>query len=565
MKVKTNIRDLLEVNRETEKLEFKEAKKQFNFDNDNFEKHQFSICFSKFSNGTKSLCGYLIALANEGGGKLILGISDKNPRKIVGTEAFLDIGDLKSKVYQKIHRRIEVEELDIENKRVLIISISSRPVGEALHFEGQYLYRIGGELRPMSPDRLKEIFNENIKDYSSQTIENIKINDLSKNAILELRRLLEKSKRVSFDIKRLNNAQLLKNLGLIRNNKFTVASIILLGKEETLREHLPFAEIRFGYKINLRQDRNQEIVIYKKAYLEYYNDIWEKINLRNHMVHIPKGLRLKEEYAFNEDSIREAINNSIIHRDYFENGSIIIQQTEDFFEIKNPGGFPKGINENNIFDETNPRNKLIAEVLFKCDFVETFGEGANKIYVNQVKYGKDSPDYSKSSKYNVTLRLNCNISSIRVAKIVDRLEEDGFELGYLELKFLNNIVRKLSTQKGIDFFVEKGIMNEKKKFIGKYKDLNDQATEQATKKVKEIELLKFCQKEKSIVEMMNHIKLKHRPHFLYDVLKPILEKQLLQLTIPDKPNNPNQKYIITKKGKRFLEKENLNKEDTFFK
>ncbi len=55
------------------------------------------------------------------------------------------------------------------------------------------------------------------------------------------------------------------------------------------------------------------MVIYRKTYLEYYDYIWKKINLRNHFVHISKGLRLKEEYAFNEDSIREAINNAIIY------------------------------------------------------------------------------------------------------------------------------------------------------------------------------------------------------------------------------------------------------------
>ena len=49
---------------ETEQLEFKEAKNQFD---------------------TTKLYRYCVALANEGGGKLILGVSDKPPRKVVAT------------------------------------------------------------------------------------------------------------------------------------------------------------------------------------------------------------------------------------------------------------------------------------------------------------------------------------------------------------------------------------------------------------------------------------------------------------------------------------------------
>ena len=50
--------------KEDENLEFKEAKDQYNFEN-----------------GSKSICGYIVAIANEGGGKLILGVNDKNPRE----------------------------------------------------------------------------------------------------------------------------------------------------------------------------------------------------------------------------------------------------------------------------------------------------------------------------------------------------------------------------------------------------------------------------------------------------------------------------------------------------
>ena len=43
---------------------------------------------------------------------------------------------------------------------------------------------------------------------------------------------------------------------------------------------------------------------------------------------------------------------------------------------------------------------------------------------------------------------------------------------------------------------------------------------------------------------MEYIGLRHRPTFMYDYLKTLLEEGKLQMTIPDKPKSRNQKYVI---------------------
>ena len=53
--------------KEGEQLEFKEAKTRFDFE---------------------ELTRYCAALANEGGGCMVLGVTDKRPRQVVGTQAF---------------------------------------------------------------------------------------------------------------------------------------------------------------------------------------------------------------------------------------------------------------------------------------------------------------------------------------------------------------------------------------------------------------------------------------------------------------------------------------------
>ena len=56
--------------KEDEHLEFKEATNHFHF-------------------GT--LVKYCAALANEGGGRIVLGVTDKRPRKVVGSRAFKNL------------------------------------------------------------------------------------------------------------------------------------------------------------------------------------------------------------------------------------------------------------------------------------------------------------------------------------------------------------------------------------------------------------------------------------------------------------------------------------------
>ena len=56
---------------------------------------------------------------------------------------------------------------------------------------------------------------------------------------------------------------------------------------------------------------------------------------------------------------------------------------------------------------------------------------------------------------------------------------------------------------------------------------------------------------------MQQLDIKHRPTFLYNDLQKALDLNLLEMTIPDKPNSSKQKYRLTEKGR--IVKESLKK------
>jgi ATP-dependent DNA helicase RecG len=99
-----------------------------------------------------------------------------------------------------------------------------------------------------------------------------------------------------------------------------------------------------------------------------------------------------------------------------------------------------GVTIENIAEETRVRNKLIAEVLDKCEFVEQFGNGVDLMIKNQLSSGKNLPDYSKTTDYSVTLSIDGDIIDAGFARYVSKIAlEKNKDLTYKELIVLTQI------------------------------------------------------------------------------------------------------------------------------
>ncbi|SRR6266702_2883243 len=131
---------------EHQRLEFKEAKNQFD---------------------TRKLSEYCVALANEGGGVLLLGVADQPPRAVVGTQAFPDTVHAAEKLFHSVGFRVDIDAVAHPAGRVVVFHIPSRLRGTAYHLDGKYLMRAGEALVPMSEDQLRRIFGEGQPDCRS--------------------------------------------------------------------------------------------------------------------------------------------------------------------------------------------------------------------------------------------------------------------------------------------------------------------------------------------------------------------------------------------------------------
>ena len=382
----------------------------------------------------RCILGYVAALCNEGGGRIVIGMHDAYPHKVVGTKQCLNaIGQLESDIYRDMGIRPDIYELyeDKETKtgRVLVIEVPPHPIGKVYKFEDVPLMRVGEELKPMDDKTFISMIQEQEPDFSEQICEDVCLEDLDKEAIRIMKeRYAEKQKNPTFVS--LPDTQALSDLKLIVDNRITNAAMLLVGKEEIIERIYPQSKVMLEYRNTESQIHFDSRKSYGQPFFLLIDELWEEINRRNGSVPVRKGPYIFDIPFFNEDVIREIVNNAFSHRDYRFGSEIIIKQYPLKFTIINGGGFPHGVSVDNLLTTpSTPRNRLLADVLSKTGIVERSGQGIDKIFLYTLSEGKPEPDYSQTDDFNVTATLSASVKdpgfALYVQGIQDSLPDDN--------------------------------------------------------------------------------------------------------------------------------------------
>lgn len=376
----------------------------------------------------RCILGYVSALCNEGGGRIVIGMHDTYPHRVTGTLQCLDgLGQLEADIYRDMGIRPDIYELyeDEETKtgRVLVIEVPPHPVGKVFKFEDVALMRVGEDLRPMDDKTFISIIQEQEPDFSEHICDGITIEDLDKDAIRAMKeRYAEKQKNPSFVS--LPDFQALSDLKLVHGSKVTNAAVLLVGKEEIIDRFYPQAKVMLEYRNTESQIHFDSRKIFGQPFFLLIDKLWIEINRRNGSVPIRKGPYIFDIPFFNEEVIREIVNNAFSHRDYRFGSEIVIKQYPTKFTIINGGGFPHGVSIDNLLTTpSTPRNRLIADILSKTGIVERSGQGIDKIFLYTLSEGKPAPDYSRSDEFNVTATLSSIVKDAGFALYVQGIQD----------------------------------------------------------------------------------------------------------------------------------------------
>lgn len=217
-------------------------------------------------------------------------------------------------------------------------------------------------------------------------------------------------------------------------------------------------------------------------------------------------------YELPPDAVKEAIVNAVAHRDYTSNGSVQVMLFRNRLEVWNPGQLPYGLTVNKLLGphKSLPANPLIADPLFWSGYVDKVGTGTEDI-VNLCKdKGLKMPEYHQEEDFRVVIwRQNSEKGSS---------EEPSMDQVTTKLSpSSHQVVAKLSSSIPVLF-----------------------------------ELLRKMANPMSAREMREFCGQKDHTYFKKNVIDPLIELGVVEMTQPDSPNSPKQRYRLTEAGKGLL-------------
>lgn len=358
---------------EAEHLEFKEAKNQIDSDKVN---------------------EYCVAIANEGGGHLLLGIADKPPRPVVGSNACRNPGDVTTRILQKTGFRVDVEEVAHPAGRVVVLTIPSRPRGTAYQLDGRYLMRSGESLVAMTEDQLRRIFNEGGKDW----LEEPSRADLDAQAVIdlldsqtyfELLKLPYPTDRAGV-IDRLLQERLIDQTA----NGYSIRRIgaLLLAKDlrqfPDLSRKSPRVVVYSGNtKLETKLDQTGQ-----KGYAVGFQALVRFVMGQLPQNEIIEDALRKEVKLVPEVVIRELVANALIHQDLNMAGAaVMVEVYGNRVEISNPG--EPIVPVERFIDGYQSRNERLADLMRRLGICEEKSSGIDRVVQTAEFYQLPAPDF----------------------------------------------------------------------------------------------------------------------------------------------------------------------------
>lgn len=416
---------------ETEWLEFKEAK--YNFDLDNLGKY-----FSALSNEAN--------LKSQPSGWIIFGIKNKLPREIVGTQYRTDAASLQNlkheiATYTNGLTFQEVYPLLLPEGRVLMFQIPPAPAGMPTSWKGHFYGRDGESLSSLSMHELETIRHHiEAFDWSAHICNEATINDLDSEALNIARTKFQDKHlgtRFGKDAEKWDDVTFLDKAKLTRNGKLTRTTILLLGKPEAAHYLNPYPA-QITWKLEAEEEAyahfGPPFLLSVEEVFKHIRNIKFRFQPRNQLIPI-------ELSKYESKIVLEAINNCIAHQDYTQNARIVVTEKIDRLILHNIGGFYDGTVDDYVLRERTPeryRNSFLVQAMVNLDMIDTVGMGIRRMFLEQRKRYFPLPEYNFEDPNHVQL--------IIYGKLIDenysRILIENQDLSIAEVMALDSIQKK---------------------------------------------------------------------------------------------------------------------------
>jgi len=360
----------------------------------------------------KDLVAAVVALANTEGGIILLGVEDNG--EITGVHLnHQDAQGLAALVFNRTNPAVAVEPqlCTVQGKMILWVSV---PKSRSLVSTADGLIqrrRLNAHGKPEAVPFYPHEFVQRqsalgLMDPSTQPVTQLTTADLDP---LQRHRIREAIRKYGGEqsLLALDDSELDGALGLVREIdgiKYpTLAGLLLLGNELSLRQHLPAHEAAFQVLHGTDVVANE---FFRKPLLQTFEEISLMFNARVNEQEFQSGLFRVPVPNYDRRAFREAFVNSLVHRDYSTLAAVHVKIDDTGLSISSPGGFVDGVNLSNILTAApRSRNPLLADIVKRIGLAERTGRGIDRIFEGMLRYGRPAPDYSASDSYTVTVQM----------------------------------------------------------------------------------------------------------------------------------------------------------------
>lgn len=443
---------------------------------------------------TKDVFETICAFLNRNGGEILLGVNDK--KEIIGIEKD-SIESIKKDLVSTLNNSskisptvyLSIEEFEIDDKKILYIFV---PASSQVHkCSGKIFDRNeDGDFNISDNHNLvtklymnKQTFYTETKIYPYCTLDDLRID------LIEKARKMAVIQRENHPWKNMDNLEVLRSTKLYTKDYqtnqegFNLACILLFGKDETILSVVPHYKTDLILRKN-NLDRYDDRDDVRTNLLDSYERIMSFF--QKHLMD-PFYLEGTQRISIRDAIFREIAANILIHREYFNAfpAKIIIENDKIYAENGNkPHGH--GVIDAATFSPY-PKNPTIARIFKEIGYAEELGSGIKNISKYIKEYQNSKVQFIEEDIFKVIITLGEHVTHHVIHHVTHHEEKN-----------------------------------------------------------KTSAILQFCLEPKSRDEIQSFLGLSDRNHFRINILNPLISQGLLQLTIPDKPKSPKQRYISKK-------------------
>ncbi|AIG30317.1 ArsR family transcriptional regulator [Flavobacterium psychrophilum] len=394
----------------------------------------------------KSITEEVCAFANAYGGVVLIGVDDKNIIKGVTID-----NSKRSAIQNSIGEispplQCEFYIIDVEGKNVAVIEVPSGQ-NKPYVLSGAIYVRQGPNSQKLTTvEEMRNFFQQAEKIYFDEaSCKEIDIKkDIPKENIDTFR----------FEAGLVNNTsdeQVFSNLKLISNEGYLKNGAVLFFAKEPER-FFEKAVIRCVAFDGLDKRYIIDDKIMTGTLFQQYQQsmIWlkSKLNVR-YDIESEGGKARKELWEIPEIVFKEAIINSLAHRDYYDKGGrITIELFNDRVEVTNPGGLVSSITKNEFGKKSSSRNPLIFGLFERMRLVEQIGSGISRMRDLMKEEGLTPPEFNTDGMFTVAFRRPFDFQ-MWVNKWVNNLSEK--QIIILKAIHENSAIKKSTLQELTDF------------------------------------------------------------------------------------------------------------------